>query len=150
MFLFSYGSNSPEQLSDRLGRRVTAQPAVLHGMRRVFRGASRGWGGAPASLIRKPGSVTYGNVVSVTEDQLRIIDRYEGVGSGQYRRIAVKVQVKEGRRLTTVDAVAYVATSRRRGRPTQAYLQAVADNVGQFWSAADGSALRPEDFFNEE
>jgi hypothetical protein len=55
MYLFSYGSNHPDQLADRLERVVRGYGASLHGYRRVFRGHSQLWGGGVASLRKASG-----------------------------------------------------------------------------------------------
>jgi hypothetical protein len=133
-WLFSYGSNSGEQLSERLGRRVKPRASYVVGYRRVFRGKSQRWGGGVASLKKNAAGTTYGALTEVRAGDLEKLDVFEGVASGKYRRIDVWAYVKEGGEWKPVVATAYVSTSDTYGQPTRAYLEAVAKTVGEFWS----------------
>jgi gamma-glutamylcyclotransferase (GGCT)/AIG2-like uncharacterized protein YtfP len=132
MLLFSYGSNHPAQLSERLARSVTGHAAVLPGYCRVFRGYSERWQGGVASLEKGPCD-TFGYVAVVDERDLAALDRREGVPFA-YRRKRVMVRVGGAAR----SAVAYVATSKDYNRPSRAYLEAVAKTVGRFWLGRHG------------
>ena len=66
MLLFSYGSNSPKQLAERLGHPVEGRAAYAEGWMRVFRGYSERWQGAVASLLPSRGQKTYGYVAEVS------------------------------------------------------------------------------------
>lgn len=70
-YLFSYGSNGVEQLSDRLN--VTnslisenAKPYKLLNYRREFFGASTSWNGATATLTKKTGSFVTGLILLIS------------------------------------------------------------------------------------
>lgn len=130
-YLFSYGSNHPGQLSERIGYMPPSRAAYLSGFKRVFRGFSRNWGGGVASLEKRAGATVFGYVSQVTSDDLKTLDRYEGVASGNYKRTTVTLH--DGTR-----AVAYVSTSRTFAPPTEAYLKACAKTVGAFWKGARG------------
>lgn len=130
--LFSYGSNSPTQLGERLDRRVRGEPASTVGWQRAFRGHSRTWGGGVATLIPKPGKITYGYVEQVTPAELRILDRYEGVPQA-YRRETIDVILASGDN-ETHQAVVYLSNSKTHEAPTRAYLEACARTVGAFWN----------------
>jgi len=145
--LFCYGSNGSQQLANRLGRPVQGYQAYLEGYGRVYRGWSRNWQGGPASLKKTPGKTTYGSIVYVTAAELNGLDRFEGVNSGNYVRKKYNVEVNKGG-WKTVRAVAYVSTSRTRNDPSQAYLVAVAKNVGEYWSGSDGTPPSPRAFYN--
>lgn len=132
-WLFSYGSNGQEQLSQRLGRDVRPVAAFVDGYWRVFRGSSKKWGGGVASLAKKAGGTTYGNAARVTDADLARLDVFEGVAAGKYERIALPVMVRSNGGFVRERGVAYVATSKTYGAPTMDYLEAVAKNVGAFW-----------------
>ena len=140
-YLFSYGSNSPRQLSERLGRPVTGERASVADYRRVFRGHSQRWGGGVASLERSAQDRVYGYVERVSDAELNALDRFEGVGLGKYKRIKVPAQMGSQRR----DAVAYVSTSTTFTQPTRAYLEAVAETIGAFWTGSSGKAVSWKD-----
>jgi cation transport regulator ChaC len=144
MWLFSYGSNGREQLSKRLGRDVKPVAAFVEGYRRVFRGHSQTWGGGVASLEKHRGGTTYGSAARVTEADLRTLDRFEGVGSGKYRRVELPIMVRSPStdRFERALAVAYLSTSKTYGEPTKEYLEAVARNISAFWSDGEDITWR--------
>lgn len=139
--LFSYGSNHPAQLKQRLGRAVETQAAFAQDYQRVFRGYSNGWGGGVATIVPMSGSVTYGLVVEVTKADLALMDRFEGVASGNYKRVQITVSVA-GR---PKKVVAYVSMSHVFHKPTHDYLKAVAKTIGTHWRNADGKSVTPKD-----
>jgi hypothetical protein len=138
--LFSYGSNNPKQLADRLGHSFNSEAAYLPGYQRVFRGFSQRWGGGTASMQKASGGAVFGYVAQVSAADLAQLDRFEGVGLGIYRRSKVKPIVDGSR----VDAIAYIHTSREFNRPTDAYLDAVAKTIGSFWRGEHGAVGRSD------
>lgn len=142
-WLFSYGSNSPSRLAGRLQRaHLDMVAAWAPGWQRAFRGESFVWGGGVATIERVRGATTYGYCARVTDDDLRLLDRYEGVPSGVYRRERVLVETNDG----PLTAVAYVHTSSTFNPPSDDYLEAVAATVGAFWAGPEGRPVRPKDF----
>ena len=139
-YLFSYGSNHPAQLAERLEHPVLTLPAYLPGWQRVFRGMSRGWGGGVASIAKKRGATTYGLAVQVTAADLKKMDRFEGVPFAYVRRRVELVVGDEKKR-----GIAYVAVSREHNAPTRAYLEAVAKTSSAHWAAETGGRVRPEE-----
>lgn len=144
MLLFSYGSNNPEQLSDRLGRSgIAMRRAILPDYWRAFRGFSRRWGGGTATVIPHAGGEVYGYVAEVTASDLATMDHYEGVALGIYSRRTVTVLV--GDRLQPTNAVVYVSNSREFNEPTRAYLGAIVETINAFWRSSGGRRVRIED-----
>lgn len=135
LYLFSYGSNHPDQMRERLGRNFATEGAVAHGQSRVFRGYSQNWGGGVASLEPSPSAATYGLVARVTPHDLATMDRYEGVAGGHYARTIIDITLQDGRR---AKAVAYISLSREFNPPSDRYLNAIAKTVGTHWSGANG------------
>jgi hypothetical protein len=134
-WLFSYGSNNPEQLSARIGHELDEmRPVWLKGYQRVFRGYSRGWSGGVASLEPRRGATTFGYIAKVDRDDLELVDRYEGVAVGMYYREKVTVHTPDG----PVKAIAYIATSDDFHPPSRAYLASIVKTIGAFWSGEDG------------
>lgn len=138
-YLFCYGSNSTRQLEDRLGipggSRGSVQGAYAPDYQRVFRGMSRTWGGGTASLKKKKGATTYGLVVELSPRDLKVLDRYEGVHSGVYKRQKMIVYTQEGE---PVEAIAYVSLKKDFNPPTEEYLDAVARTISRFWEGENG------------
>jgi GNAT superfamily N-acetyltransferase len=138
--LFSYGSNSVRQLSERLGHPLDeTYGAYAPDHQRIFRGWSHGWGGGVASIEPKQGMTTYGYVAVVSPRDLRVLDRYEGVGIGAYERKLVDVVLRTGDGPKKQKALFYRATSKRFNAPSQSYKQAVAQNIRQFWRGSGGT-----------
>jgi len=136
--LFSYGSNHPAQIAERLGHAVETAGAYAPGYARFFRGFSQRWGGGVATLRKKPDGVVFGLVATVTAADLDRMDRFEGVASGNYERTKVRVTLAGGGKK---DAVAYVSTSKEFNPPTREYLEAVARTIGTHWSSGDGAKV---------
>ena len=140
-WLFSYGSNHPEQLSERLRRRdLELQQARLPDYWRVFRGYSQRWQGGVASVEPSRNFSVYGFIAYVTAADLDVLDRYEGVPRS-YMRGTVRVEVPGG----TVQAVVYSAQSREFNPPSREYLEAVARTISVFWRSSTGAPVRWSD-----
>ena len=136
LLLFSYGSNSPRQLEERLGHPVRAGRGFLRDWKRIFVGHSEKWGGAPATMVPSRGDVVFGTLVEVTEEDLAKLDKYEGVPR-VYQRKTVPIEGPDlGHRFTDEPphkAVVYLATSTKEGKPSAAYAKAVEENVYSVW-----------------
>jgi len=141
---FAYGSNlSVDQMVRRVRGVLQGPVAYLRDHRLAFAGWSGRWGGAPATVRPSDGECVPGVLYSLTVDQLRTLDGYEGVESGCYSRIDVTVHDDRGKahraityvrdhgEIETPPSVAYVATIRRgcmdHGIETGPLNRAVAD-----------------------
>jgi gamma-glutamylcyclotransferase len=139
-YLFSYGSNHPKQLEERLGHPVVTLPAFATNYERVFRGHSRYWSGAGvASIEKKPGATTYGLVCLVSKEDLARMDRFEGVPFA-YRREQIPVSLDGEMHRAHV----YIANSREFNPPARDYLKAIARTINTHWRGESGR-VRPED-----
>ena len=80
IYLFSYGSNSIEQLKKRLSRidNFVYYPAYINNYTRIFAGNSKRWDGGIASIYPCDKSKVYGIAVEVTQTELEVLDLYEG------------------------------------------------------------------------
>jgi len=131
-WLFSYGSNSPKRLAERLGHKVTCAPAVAYDRERTYVGHSKTWGGAVATLVPVHGGRVEGGACLVSEADLKALDVHEGVPT-KYRRqtVAVTLHPSSATKSRKVVALAYLAApgNQKLGAPTIPYLQAVLDNL---------------------
>jgi hypothetical protein len=76
--IFSYGSNSIYQLRGRLNNNnLISYPAYSKDYKRIFRGYSHNWKGGVASLLKNKGSITYGNIVFLSENEIKKLDEFE-------------------------------------------------------------------------
>ena len=107
-----------------LGR---GKPARLAGWRLSFDVVSRHWGGAVASIEEASGDWVEGLAVPMPASARGLVDHKEGVVTGLYRPVAVRVRPVAGG--PEVDAIAYRAAPGRRlateGAPAFAFLDAV-------------------------
>ena len=140
--LFSYGSNNKDQLSARLGRDVKTTGAYAIGYARVFRGYSRGWQGGVASLIKDKNKTTYGLIIRVNDDGLDLLDQYEGVASGNYRREKIRVCTQSD---DFVDCFVYLSNSKTFNEPTESYLDAICKTINQHWFSSDATKVTKDD-----
>jgi len=124
-YLFSYGSNNTEQLTDRIRRKdLVSKPAYLENHTRIFAGYSKRWDGGVASIHPTKGSRVYGSLVRLTATELDKLDRFE---SG-YTRTRVTVVCQETHK--HVDAIAYVKKQKHFTHfPSDAYMQAISKNL---------------------
>jgi len=94
--LFSYGSNSLDQVKERINREgnIVCHPAYLDNFIRIFAGQSAKWNdGGVATIYPVKGQKCYGLALEVTEDELLLMDEFE---NGYYRSIQ-KVRMENGK-----------------------------------------------------
>ena len=128
IWYFAYGSNmNPARLADqRLKERaVQMGPRIggrLDGWRLVFNKIARSPDGAAAgNIVEAPGEVVHGTLNQMPDAGLAVLDIWEGVAAGHYKRQTVAVvRADTGE---TVEAVTYIALKVGEGlRPTREYL----------------------------
>jgi hypothetical protein len=132
VWLFSYGSNSPRQLQERLGHPVKCVPGGATDRERTYVGHSKRWGAAVATLVPARGATALGGACLVSEDDLDVLDQHEGVPT-KYRRQTIRVALfpYDARKRREITAVAYLAArgNQKLGAPSMEYLEAVLENV---------------------
>ncbi|WXG40569.1 MAG: gamma-glutamylcyclotransferase family protein [Candidatus Freyarchaeum deiterrae] len=104
--LFVYGTLLDQEFTENLvGKGLTYLPAKLHGFEKIN----------PSELfpynyiIPHDGCAVEGMLIKgLDEDSFKILDRYEGVNSGLYKRIRVKVSTNQG----NIEAYTYIAGKR--------------------------------------
>lgn len=144
--LFSYGSNSIAQLKARIENpTIVAMPARAFEWQRIFcLRANPGWGGAAASLVRDGHSVTFGSVVSVSNEELSKLDKFE---SG-YHKEELSVSVLVGDDWQSAVAVAYIADHPLwTGYPSESYLTAIHVHLREQFSEVLPECLEGVDIY---
>lgn len=91
IYLFCYGSLNAKMIEYLTGSKLTAppRPAVLPNHIRVFAGESGYWSGAVASVYPRKGSKVYGAVVTLTNEQFKSVDEYEGGYTRKVRQVHI-------------------------------------------------------------
>jgi len=105
---FAYGSNlDMDRLRERIGEWQDDRRATLKGYRLSF--DSRG----KADIFEQRGERVWGAVYKVSEAQLKILDRFEGLHSGVYKRVRVNVECNG----KTEPAITYVKVEKTSFHP---------------------------------
>ena len=121
---FSYGSNmAPAGMEERCSAPSVLGVAAVPGYQ--FRIAKRGY----ATMVPDRGSMVYGLLWSLADEDLAALDQYEGVPAGHYTRTTIPVQFR-GKPL---EAQVYLAADPAPGTPRPGYLETVvqaARNLG--------------------
>tara|TARA_B100000614_G_C14504253_1_gene475922 strand:+ start:400 stop:966 length:567 start_codon:yes stop_codon:yes gene_type:complete len=76
-WVFTYSDLSPQALTALLNKApFCSLPASLPNYKISFKGRSRKWGGAIATLERAKSSWVYGSAILLPPDDIRVIDKY--------------------------------------------------------------------------
>ncbi|WP_041571133.1 gamma-glutamylcyclotransferase family protein [Candidatus Desulforudis audaxviator] len=132
VWYFAYGSNmDTERMKERVGRLPDRIPGVLRNWRLEF---NKAWENIPgagfANIVPCPGDAVEGVLYLLLGEELRELDRYEGVPR-HYKQRQVSVERRETGEV--VAAVTYVASPdkvRHGLKPTREY-------IGYLLSGAD-------------
>lgn len=95
----------------------------LTGWRLTFGGEDLGWDGALATIVEDPLEQVFVAVYDVTEDDVAVLDSWQGADTGLYRKTKVRVSTMAGEQL----AWAYVLDAYEGGLPSASYLGVLAD-----------------------
>ena len=119
---FAYGSNmSRAQVRQRAGEPTEEKIARLENYQLNFDKVARG-GSGTANLVVAEGQAVYGVLYRLSEQQLKALDRFEGVPE-HYRRSEVNVVDEQGNKIA---AQVYLARKLRKGlKPDRSYLQRI-------------------------
>lgn len=122
---FAYGSNlDGTQMSRRCPDANPVRPLVLNNWQLTFRGV--------ADIEVKSGSTVYGGLYAVSDDDEDMLDMYEGVAAGKYRKLSFRI-------LDTDDvAFFYKMCPAPLSPPTKDYYNAILRGF-DMWSLPKGS-----------
>jgi hypothetical protein len=139
--LFSYGSNNPNQLGERIGRELDEDslfPAIMPETKRHFVGYSERWQGGVATVIAAKDRATYGYCTYLSDDELDILDVYEGVQRGSYKRKKGKVILLVDGEEEEANCIYYVASAKEYSKPSDKYLKACLETINSFFRDSNG------------
>lgn len=104
--LFVYGTLLNQEFTENLVRkRLTYLPAKLYGFEKINPSDSFPYNYIVPHDRREVEGIL---IKGLDEDSLKILDRYEGVDSGLYKRIKVQVLTNQG----NIEAYTYIAGKR--------------------------------------
>jgi len=134
VWYFAYASNMNRgQMAQRAGALAEEKNARLDNYELNFYKIARG-GTGTANIVPAEGKAVYGVLYRVTEQQLKALDRFEGVPE-HYRRSEVAVLDAEAKK---VGAQVYLARKVRKGlKPDRLYLQKIIEGAEEHGLPAD-------------
>lgn len=151
-YLFSYGSNNPHQLFERLNKKIDIIiPAYYPNHKLAFGSTSKNWLGGVGTMIPIKKNVldtnssnlhisrlsnynnVFGYLTLLSKEDLTRLDIFEAVKIGKYVRKIIEVVTNKGENIM---ANAYFLTPKFidwKGPPSQAYLEAIFKTQSIFW-----------------
>jgi gamma-glutamylcyclotransferase (GGCT)/AIG2-like uncharacterized protein YtfP len=134
LWYFAYASNmNRRQMAQRAGAVAEEKVARLDNYELNFDKIARG-GTGTANIVPAEGKTVWGVLYRLTEQQLKALDRFEGVPE-HYRRSEVTVVDAEGKK---VGAQVYLARKVRKGlKPDRIYLQKIVEGAEAHGLPAD-------------
>jgi hypothetical protein len=130
----AYGSNlDPARMGERCPHSPLRSTGWLTGWRLTFGGEDLGWDGALATIVQDPLEQVFVAVYDVTEDDVAVLDSWQGADTGLYWKAKVRVSTMLGEHL----AWAYVLDAYEGGLPSASYLGVLADAAESADAPAD-------------
>ena len=114
---------SAQRMHERIGWSPSRSGAILTDYEMVFNKNSND--GGKANIMYSPGDLVEGILYSVNEEDLLILDKYEGVAAKQYKRYDIEVW---NHNKNSIAAVAYKALNTGKvSAPTEEYLNYILE-----------------------
>jgi len=120
MFLFSYGSNSIEQIKERLSidRVLLYKKAYMKNYIRIFAGKSNKWDGSVASIYPKEDKKVYGIAIDINDEELFELNKFESGYSLEIKKTMIDEE--------EIDCYVYIKKSNKLNLlPSESYLIAI-------------------------
>lgn len=121
----AYGSNlDPALMRERCPHSPLVGTGWLEGWRLTFGGAELGWSDGPlATIVEDPDDRVFVAVYDLHAFDESALDRWEGVSSGLYRKLRLRVAALDGDKIARV----HVLHAYEGGLPSSLHVQMVAD-----------------------
>ena len=114
---------SAQRMYERLGWSPSRSCAILNDYEMVFNKHSND--GGKANIMYSPGDLVEGILYSVNEEDLLILDKYEGVAAKQYKRYDIEVR---NHNKNSIAVVTYKALNTGKVySPTEEYLNYILE-----------------------
>ena len=114
---------SAQRMHERLGWSPSCSGAILTDYEMIFNKHSND--GGKANIMSSPGNIVEGILYSVNEEDLLILDKYEGVAAKQYKRHEIEVRNNNKHSIT---AITYKAINTGKvSAPTEEYLSYILE-----------------------
>lgn len=141
-WIFSYAELGPQQIEELMGHApFCALPASSPNFKVKFKGKSRKWGGAIASLDRCKGNWVYGSALLVSLNEVAKFDRYF------QNQLKVEIPILIDATKDKVKAITYVSEKAEPlGQPSDDYIKVLLKHLKFFWGQGDNATLTLENF----
>jgi hypothetical protein len=141
-WVFTYSDLSPQALTALLGKApFCSLPASLPNYKITFKGRSRKWGGAIASLERAKNSWVYGSAILLPPDDIRVIDKY--YSAYETKDIKLFLDATQDK----IKARTYLLDkSLPYGIPSDDYAKAMLKHLKFFWGQAGSGKMSLDKF----
>ncbi len=119
----AYASNlDPARMGKRCPHSPLRSTGWLVGWRLTFGGEDLGWDGALPTIVEDVLDQVFVAIYDVTDEDIALLDGWESVDSGLYRKTRVRVATMHGEQV----AWAYVLDAYEGGLPSAGYLSMLA------------------------
>lgn len=141
-WVFSYAELGPQQIEELLGHApFCSLPASSPNFKVKFKGKSRKWGGAVASLDRCKENWVYGSALLIPVSEVSKFDRY----FQNFSQIEIPILIAATK--DKVKALTYVLDKEAPpGQPTEDYTKAIIKHLKFFWGQGEDGTLNLESF----
>lgn len=141
-WVFSYSDLAPNIVEGLLERApFCSLPASLPNFKISFKGRSRKWGGALATLEKSRKSWVYGSALFVTPEELQILDKYYSAFGSKELNILIEATKDK------VKAHTYILNpSLPYGEPSEEYIKAILKHLKFFWGQPGTGKMTLEKF----
>jgi gamma-glutamylcyclotransferase (GGCT)/AIG2-like uncharacterized protein YtfP len=130
----AFGSNmNPTQMLERCPHSPLAGTGWLTGWRLTFGGEQLGWEGALSMLVPDPSGRVFVALYELMPEDREALDGWEGIESGTYDSVHVRVSTLDGECLAWV----YLLNGYEGGLPSARYLGLLADAAEAAGAPAD-------------
>ncbi|MGH3496141.1 MAG: gamma-glutamylcyclotransferase family protein [Nocardioidaceae bacterium] len=120
----AYGSNlDPARMRERCPASPLQGTGWLTGWRLTFGGEEHGWDGALATVVEDPFEQVFVALYDITDADVALLDAWEGVDIGLYRKLRVRVQTLIGEQVAWL----YVLDAYEGGLPSASCLSVLSE-----------------------
>lgn len=153
ILIFSYGSNNPDQLFNRLDHKIenTYKAKILNTARVFTNSKNSASKGGVATLIQCPGEDVLGFVFSASFEDIEKLNKFEGVPN-KYILVKVPVLVHTDTSTLQINVYAYVMSkdflkTKAIGyvKPSNEYLEKITKTINVHWRRNNGTEFTSSD-----
>jgi hypothetical protein len=140
-WVFIYSDLGPQALTATLsGAPFVSLPASLPKYRIAFKGKSRKWGGAVATLEKKSKAWVYGSIHLLPPDDIKKLDKHYSY----FEKITVPIFIDATQ--DKVKAHTYIIKDAPYGEPSDEYIKALLKHLKFFWGQQGAGKPKLETF----